>query len=125
MTENEISKEIVDCAYKLHVETGPGMLENVYKTCLVHLLKKKGLSIEVEKPVQFEFDGLKFEHAFRLDIVVEDKVIIEVKSVSAINETYVAQTITYLKFSKKKLGLILNFGAPIMKEGIRRVVNKL
>jgi GxxExxY protein len=125
MKENDIAKIVVDCAYQLHVQTGPGMLERVYQTCLAHLLRKQGLKVELEKSIPFVFDGVELDSAFRLDLLVEDKVIIEVKSVSAINETHIAQTITYLKFSKKKLGLVINFNAPLIKEGIRRVVNQL
>lgn len=125
MTENEISKEIVDCAYKLHVSAGAGMLEHVYQSCMVHLLQKRGLRVEVEKPVTFTFDGFQIERAFRIDILVENKVVIEIKSTSGINETHVAQALTYLRCSRLKLAIILNFGAPIMKEGMRRVVNNL
>ena len=123
MTENEIATIVVDCAVKLHKQAGPGMLERVYHTCITHLLKKRGLNVEVEKWIAFEFEDLKFEHAYRIDILVEGKVVVEVKSVASITDSHVSQTLTYLRCSKTKLGLILNFGAPTMKTGLRRVID--
>lgn len=123
MTENEIAEIIVDCAYSLHVKAGPGMLERVYHTCLTHKLKKCGLKVEEEKWVPFEFEDLRFEKAYRLDLFVEGKVVVEIKSASAITDSHVAQTLTYLRCTHSKLGLILNFGAPTMKAGLKRVID--
>ena len=123
MKENEIATIIVDCAVKLHRQAGPGMLERVYHSCLSHLLRKRGLTVEEEKWIAFEFEDLKFERAYRIDILVESKVVVEIKSVAAITESHVSQTITYLRCTKTKLGLILNFGAPTMKAGLKRVID--
>jgi len=123
MDENEIARIIVDTAFELHKRTGPGMLEKVYSECLSHLLVKKGLTVDKEKQIPFEFDGLTFNCAYRLDLLVENKVIIEVKSCVQLNDIHLAQVITYLKLSDKKLGLLINFNVPLIKDGIRRVIN--
>jgi GxxExxY protein len=125
MSENQIAQIIVDAAFELHKRTGAGMLERIYKDCLAHLLVKRGLSVEKEKNVPFHFDGIDFNCAYRLDLLVNDKVIVEIKSTDSISDIHVAQLITYLRLSEKKLGLIINFNSPLIKSGIRRVVNGL
>ena len=125
MTENEISKIVVDAAVKLHQDLGPGLLESVYEVALAYLLTKRGLSCVRQLPVPISYDGLEFDEGFRADIVVNDLVILELKSVENIAQVHRKQLQTYLHLSGKKLGLLLNFGAPLMRDGIVRVVNNL
>jgi len=123
MDENEIARKVVNAAFYLHRQTGPGMFERVYRDCLMHLLAKEGLKVEMEKEIPFNFEGLAFPGAYRLDLIIEDKVIIEVKSCASLSDIHMAQIITYLKLSKRKLGLLINFNVPRIKDGIRRVAN--
>ena len=125
MTENEISYKILDAAYKVHTAHGPGLLESSYQAVLVHELKKMGLYVEKEKPLPLIYEEVHLEIGYRIDIMVENKVIIEVKSVEALNDIHLAQVLTYLKLSDCKLGLLLNFNVKSMKQGIKRVVNNL
>lgn len=125
MTENEISKVVVDAAYTVHVALGPGLLESVYETVLCHELRKRGLKVERQVVVPVIYDGLKFEEGFRTDIVVEDKVVLELKSVETVHPVHKKQTLTYIRLMDKRLGLLLNFGAALMKDGIWRIVNGL
>ena len=125
MTENEISYKILDAAYKVHTALGPGLLESSYQAVLVHELKKMGLYVEKEKPLPLIYEEVHLEIGYRIDIMVENKVIIEVKSVEALNDIHLAQVLTYLKLSDCKLGLLLNFNVKSMKQGIKRVVNNL
>lgn len=125
MNENEIGDVIVATAIRLHQELGPGLLESVYEAILAKLLKDQGLDVERQVPIPFEYEGMRFEEGFRADLVVEDKVIIELKSVEILNNAHKKQLLTYLKLSGKKLGYILNFGGALMKDGIVRSVNKL
>lgn len=125
MNENEIGDIIVANAIRLHQELGPGLLESVYEAILAKLLKDQGLDVERQVPIPFEYEGMRFEEGFRADLVVEDKVIIELKSVEILNNAHKKQLLTYLKLSGKKLGYILNFGGALMKDGIVRSVNKL
>jgi len=125
MTENEISKIVVDAAVKLHQDLGPGLLESVYEVALAYLLMKRGLSCVRPLPVPISYDGLEFDEGFRADIVVNDLVILELKSVENIAQVHRKQLQTYLRLSGKKLGLLLNFGAPLMRDGIVRIVNNL
>lgn len=123
--ENSIAKIIVDVAYKIHKRFGPGLLESVYQTILVNDLRKCGLKIKSEVPMPIIVDDIKMDTAYRIDIIVEDLVIIEVKAVEKVAYVYQKQLLTYLKFSNLKLGLLINFGAPLIKYGIKRVVNGL
>ena len=125
MTENEIGKIIVDCAYHIHKDLGPGLLESVYEIVLAKSLEKRGLHVERQVAIPFVYDGIRFEEGFRADIVVEKKVIIELKSVEKINEVYYKQLLTYLRLADMKLGFLLNFGDKLMKNGIERVANHL
>ena len=125
MNENEIGDVIVATAIRLHQELGPGLLESVYEVILAKLLKDQGLDVERQVPIPFEYEGMRFEEGFRADLVVEDKVIIELKSVEILNNAHKKQLLTYLKLSGKKLGYILNFGGALMKDGVVRSVNKL
>jgi GxxExxY protein len=123
MTENEIGKIVVDCAIRLHMELGPGLLETVYEVLLVHMLREAGLKVERQVPIPIEFHGIRFDEGFRADIIVEDKVILELKSVEKFNNAHKKQVLTYLKLTNKKLGYLLNFGEALMKDGISRVLN--
>jgi GxxExxY protein len=123
MTENEIGKIIVDCAVHLHKELGPGLLETVYEVILAHMLQKAGLRAERQVPIPIEFRGIRFDEGFRADIIVEDKVILELKSVESAGRAHKKQVLTHLKLTGKKLGYLLNFGEELMKDGISRILN--
>ena len=123
MTENEIGKIIVDCAVRLHMELGPGLFESVYEVLLVHLLQEAGLKVERQVPIPIQFRGIQFDEGFRADIVVEDKVILELKSIESVSKAHKKQVLTYLKLTGKKLGYLLNFGEGMMKDGISRIMN--
>jgi GxxExxY protein len=125
MTENDISQKIIGYAIRVHRELGPGLLESSYEECLYYELTQAGLLVERQKPPPFVYKEVKLDCGYRLDLLVENKVVVEVKSVESLNEVYMAQILTYLKLSKCKLGLLMNFNVAMMKEGIRRVVNKL
>ncbi len=125
MTENEIGKIIVDAAFQIHKRLGPGLLETVYEVVLAYDLKKKGLKVDRQVPVAIVFDGLRFDEGFRADLIVEDKVIIELKSVENIAPVHKKQLLTYLRLTDKKLGLLINFGSELIRDGISRVVNNL
>ncbi|HQF42768.1 MAG TPA: GxxExxY protein [Ignavibacteriaceae bacterium] len=125
MHENEISKIIVDCAFRVHNELGPGLLESVYEEVLSYELKKKGLNIERQKGISVNYDNLKMELGFRADIIVENKVIIELKSIEEIAPVHSKQLLTYLRLTGCKLGLLINFNEALIKDGIRRIVNNL
>ena len=123
MNENEIGKIVVDCAISLHKELGPGLLETVYEVLLSHELELKGLRIKRQVQIPIEYHGIKFNEGFRADIVVEDKVILELKSVESVNDAHKKQVLTYLKLTGCKLGYLLNFGEALMKDGITRLIN--
>jgi GxxExxY protein len=125
MSENELSKIVFNCALKVHQTLGPGLLESAYEECLFFELKKTGLRIEKQKPLPLIYEEIKLEIGYRLDIIVENKLILEIKSVDALNEIHFAQLLTYLKLTDCKLGLLLNFNVILIKNGIKRVVNKL
>jgi len=125
MTENELSKIVVETAIDIHRRLGPGLLEFVYSIVLSHELTKKGLSLEREVDVPIEWDGIRFEAGFRADIVVEGILLLELKSVEAIAPVHKMQVLTYLRVMNLKLGILLNFGAALMKDGIHRIVNGL
>jgi GxxExxY protein len=125
MTHNEISQIIVDAAIQIHRRLGPGLLESVYHAVLAHELTKRGLRVEKEVPVPVVWDNLRFEVGFRADLIVEDMVLVELKSVEAVAPVHKKQLLTYLRLTNKRLGLLLNFGAELLKDGIHRVVNGL
>jgi GxxExxY protein len=125
MTENEISKIILTCAFKVHSTLGPGLLESAYRECLYHELTNNGLKCIKEKPMPIVYGGIKLDHGYRIDLLVEDKVVIEIKCVEALNDVHFAQTRTYLKFGNYKLGMVLNFHVVRLKDGIKRIVNGL
>ena len=125
MKENEIGTVVVESAIALHRELGPGLLETVYEVALAHGLKQRGLEVERQVPIPIEYQGLKFNEGFRADIIVSRRVILELKSVETLSAVHKKQLFTYLKLTGCKLGYLLNFGAALMKDGIKRIVNGL
>ena len=123
MNENEIAKLVVDAAVKIHSKLGPGLLESVYETVLAKELGRRGLTVMRQVPVPIQYEDLNFDEGFRADIIVEGKVILELKSVEQLAKVHHKQLFTYLKLADKRLGLLLNFGAELMKEGIKRIAN--
>jgi GxxExxY protein len=125
MTENEIAKEIVNAAYKLHTTLGPGLLESVYEAVLAYELEKRGLKVIRQQAIPVIYEDVHMEIGFRADLIVEGKVVIELKSVEGIAPVHKKQLLTYLRLADKRLGLLINFGAEFIKNGIVRVVNGL
>ena len=125
MTENELSHVVVGCALRVHSALGPGLLESAYEACLQYELLKSGLQVEAQKPLPLVYQTVKLECGYRVDLLVEKKLIIEVKAVEALAEIHFAQVLTYLRLSDLRLALLMNFNVVHMKEGIRRIVNKL
>jgi GxxExxY protein len=125
MTENEISRVVLDSAFAVHKELGPGLLESVYEVVLAYELEQRGLRVSRQVPVSIRYKEMKFDVAFRADLIVEDKVIVELKSVEQVSEAHKKQVQTYLRLHDCKLGFLLNFGEALMKRGITRVVNGL
>lgn len=122
MTENEITGIAIGAAIQVHTDLGPGLLESVYEACMFHELGKRGLRVERQKQMPLMYDGVRLECAYRADVVVEDAVILELKSVERLDPIHSAQLFTYLKLSGCKVGLIINFNVPLLKDGIKRVV---
>lgn len=125
MHENEIAKVVVDVAYQIHTRLGPGLLESVYEAVMVHELRKRGLHAESQVAVPVEWDGITLEIGFRADVVVEGKLVLELKSVEGVARVHKKQLLTYLRLMDCRLGLLINFGEELIKDGISRVVNKL
>lgn len=125
MIENEISGIVFDAGMKIHRTLGIGLYENVYEECLIYELKNRGLNVESQKDIAVEYEDLKIHRAFRVDLLIENKVIIEIKAVSEINDYHFFQLLNYLRITNIKLGMILNFHSVLFKNGIKRVVNKL
>lgn len=122
MEINQITHEILDSAYKVHSALGPGLLESAYRACLVYELRKKGLKVEEEKALPLIYEEVKLDCGYRIDILVEDKVVIELKTVEAFTEVHTAQVLTYLRLSGHHVGLLLNFYTKSLKDGIKRLV---
>jgi GxxExxY protein len=125
MTENEVAKRVLDAAFLVHSRLDPGLLETVYEVVVAHELRKGGLAVERQKPVPLHYDGLIFAEGFRTDLIVESIVIVELKSVEQLLPVHSKQVLTRLRLSGLKLGLLINFGEPHLKHGIRRIVNGL
>lgn len=125
MTENELSRIIVDAAFKIHTTLGPGLLESVYEAVLAHELRQRGLRVEIQQAIPVFYEGVQLEIGFRADMIVNSKVVIEIKSVEAVNPLFAKQLRTYLRLMDKKLGLLINFNVNLIKDGITRVVNDL
>lgn len=125
MDENAIAKVVVDAAFTVHKRLGPGLLESVYEAVMVHELRKRGLSFTTQVPVPVVYDDLRIDDGYRLDLLVEGKVVVELKSVEAVLPVHKKQLLTYLKLTEKRLGLLVNFNESIIKSGITRIVNGL
>ncbi|WP_417943192.1 GxxExxY protein [Flavobacterium sp. RS13.1] len=125
MTENEISAIVVDVCYKMYVKLGPGLLESVYEAILYYELTKKGLFVERQKILPVIWDEIKLDIGFRADLIIENKLILEIKSIEKITEVHAKQVMTYLKNTNIKLGLLINFNVPLIKFGITRIANNL
>jgi len=123
MIENQITDKILKCAYKVHTALGPGLLESSYKECLFYELKKLGLDTVKEKALPLIYEDVKLDCGYRIDLLVENKVVIELKAVEELNELYIAQVLTYLKLSDCRIGLLINFNVPHLKDGIKRLIN--
>ena len=123
MTENEISTKIIGLAIEVHRILGPGLLENAYKECLFYKINKSGLFVEKEKAIPLIFEEIKLDCGYRLDILVMNKLVLEIKSVDGLNDIHFAQTLTYMKLGNFKLGLLINFNVILLKNGIKRIIN--
>jgi GxxExxY protein len=125
MSENEIANKVIGLAIEIHKALGPGLLESAYQECLMYKIIQSGLKAEKEKPMPLIFETVKLDCGYRIDILVERKVVIEIKSVENLNDVHLAQTLTYMKIGNFKLGLLINFNVALLKNGIKRVVNNL
>ena len=125
MEIEEVGKQIVDAAIKVHRKLGPGLLESAYQTCLAYELRKRGLHVECELPQPIEYDGIQIETGYRLDMLVENQVIVENKTVEVLLPIHEAQLLTYLRLRDCRLGYLINWHVPLIKDGIKRMVNKL
>jgi GxxExxY protein len=125
MTENDIASKIIGAGIEVHKALGPGLLESAYQECLFYKISKSGLLVEKEKPMPVVFEEVKLNCGYRIDLLVENKVVIEIKSVEALHDVHLAQTLTYMKLGDYKLGLLMNFNVLMLKNGIKRVANGL
>ena len=123
MIENVLSKKIIGCAIEVHKQLGPGLLESAYQECLFYELKQIGLSVRKEKPMPIIYKEVKLDHGYIIDLLVEEKVVIEIKTVEVLNDVHTAQVLTYLRLGNYKLGLLLNFHVSMLKNGIKRIIN--
>jgi GxxExxY protein len=121
----EITNKVIGCAIKVHKALGPGLLESAYKECLYFELVKEGLFVEKEKPMSLIYNEVKLEIGYRIDLLVEKKLVLEIKSKEALNDVDLAQTLTYLKIGDFRLGLLINFNVTLLKNGLKRVANKI
>lgn len=121
---NKLTSIIIEKSIKVHKSLGPGLLESSYKECLFYELTKAGLFVEKEKPLPLIYEEVKLDCGYRVDLLIENKVVIEIKSVDLINEVYLAQVLTYLKLLNNKIGLLINFNVVLLKDGIKRLINK-
>jgi GxxExxY protein len=120
--EEKIAKEIVDSAYTVHKKLGPGLLEKVYEVCFCHELSKRKMEFKRQTPIPIVYDGIQFDEGLRLDVLIEDKIISELKAIDQMNSVWEAQILSHLKLTKKRLGFIINFNVPVIKKGIKRYV---
>ncbi len=123
MTENEISYKIIGAAIELHKTVGPGLLESAYENTLAYDLREKGLKVDQQFPLPFVYKDVKMEVGYRIDLLIENKVIVEIKSIQALAPVHFAQTLTYLRLADKKLGLLINFNTDLLKNAVHRIVN--
>ncbi|MEP2771366.1 MAG: GxxExxY protein [Fulvivirga sp.] len=120
--ENKLSKDIIGCAIEVHKTLGQGLLESAYQTCLMHELRSKGLVVVSEIPMPVVYKDIKLDHGYRIDLLVENRVVIEIKTVEAFTDVHLAQVLTYLKLGNYKLGLLINFHTSLLKQGIKRII---
>jgi len=125
MRQNEITHSILNAAYRVHSELGPGLLESAYENCLAYELRQDGLFVETQKPLPLIYKEVKMECGYRVDLFVESEIVVEIKATEGINDLHLAQTLTYLKLLNKEIGLILNFNVKSLKVGIKRVINSV
>ncbi len=123
MEINNITGQVIDAAMKVHTALGPGLLESAYEACLVHELRKRGFQVDAQLALPIEYDGVRLDVGYRIDLLVEDTVIVELKAISEIQPIHEAQLLSYLKLSKKKIGLLINFHVLRLKDGIKRMAN--
>ena len=123
MTENEIASIVFESALKVHKRLGPGLLESAYEECMFYELKKKNLKVEKQKALPLIYDEVRLDVGYRLDLIIEEKFIVEIKSVESLNDIHLAQILTYLRLSNCKLGLLINFNVILLKNGVKRVIN--
>jgi GxxExxY protein len=123
MNREEIFKKVLDCSFKVHSALGPGLLESSYEECLYYEIRKTGLKVEKQKPLPLTFEDIKLEIGYRVDLLVENKIIVEIKSIDALADIILAQILTYMKLSECKLGLLVNFNVKHLKNGIKRLIN--
>jgi len=122
MEREKIFKKVLDCAFRVHTELGPGLLESAYEQCLKYELEQHGLKVESQKPMPLVYKEVKLDIGYRMDLLVEDQIVIEIKSVESLNDVHLAQILTYQKLSNCKLGLLVNFNVKSLKDGIKRVI---
>jgi GxxExxY protein len=125
MNENELSNKVIGLTIEVHTALGPGLLESAYKECFYYKIGKSGLYVEKVKPIPMVFEAIRLDCGYRIDLLVENKLVIAIKSVEALNDVHLAQVLTYLKLGNYKLGLLMNFNVAKLKEGIKRLVNGL
>ncbi|MBI2428476.1 MAG: GxxExxY protein [Ignavibacteriales bacterium] len=118
----QLAKIVIDCAFKVFIILGPGLLESVYETCLCHELAKRGINFKRQVSIPIVYDNIKLDEGLRIDILVEDTLVVELKAVEAMNPVFQSQLITYLKLTKKRLGLLINFNVPNFKKGVKRII---
>jgi len=121
--ENELSKKIIGCALEVHKQLGPGLLESAYRECLYYEFIQAGFNVRQEVPMPVVYKEVKLDHGYRMDLLVEERVVIEIKTVDALIDVHTAQVLTYLKLGKYKLGLLMNFNVALLKDGIKRIIN--
>ena len=123
MTENELSKTVFECGLKIHKALGPGLLESAYEECLFYELTKTNLFVEKQKGLPLIYEEIRMDIGYRTDLIIENKLIVEIKAVEALNDIHLAQILTYLKLSGCKLGLLINFNSVLFKDGVKRIIN--
>jgi len=123
MNENELTRKVIGLALEVHKHLGPGLLESAYKECLYYKISKAGIWVEKEKPIPLFFEEVKLDCGYRIDLLIENKLVLELKSVDALNDIHFAQTLTYLKMGNFRLGLLINFNVILLKDGIKRIIN--
>lgn len=123
MTENEIANKVIGNALEVHTALGPGLLESAYKECLFYKIRSNGINVQKERPMPLVFENVQLDCGYRIDLLVENKLVLEIKSVETLTDIHLAQTLTYLKLGNYKLGLLINFNVLSLKNGIKRVIN--